>query len=179
MADEASVVIVARMRDEASVGMQKLGATTQKTQFTMQELSSTLTATGSAMAAVGALMSQMDSPMAKTASKFLMIGGAILTTSSAIMTMLPLITKLTASLRSMAIAQTLVHALSGPVGWALLGGAVVGGGIGIASMSRGSQGNTSVINNIQGSVITEREVGEITRREIIKNQDRNSSSGIK
>jgi len=183
MAEEASLLIVARMRDEASGSMASLGQTTQKTSMDMQQMQMTLMATGSALAAVGSLMNQMESPQVKMAAQFFVIAGAIMSTTGAIMTAMPQIAKLTASLRSLAIVQSVIAALSGPGGWAMLGvGAAVGigAGIGISKMTAsGGGGGNTVINNIGGSMITEREVGEITRRSIIKNADQNSSSGVR
>jgi hypothetical protein len=95
--------------------------------------------------------------------------------------MLPYLRQLVTWLRSVAAAKALVNALSGPVGWIGLGLAAGTMGAFAIANSRGGGGGTgqvNVVNNIQGSIITEREVGEITRREIIKVQERNSSSGI-
>ena len=153
MPDEASITIVTRMRDEASQKMKGLTANIQQQAFSAQQLQMTLTATGSALAAVGALMGQMESPVAKLASKWLLTAGAILTTTSAIMAAMPVIRTLTASLRGLAIMQTIVAALSGPIGW---GKIAIGMGIaavatgGIIALSRagsggGSAGGTQIV----------------------------------
>ena len=118
---EAEVAIVARMRDEATPKLKQMGQQVQQTQMSADNLKMTLTATGAAMSAVGALIARMDSPMAKAASNFFIIGGAILTTTSAIMQMLPMLTQLIASLRSLAIVQAVLQAFSGPGGWIALG----------------------------------------------------------
>ena len=180
---EAGVTVVLRMRDEASSKMETFGQTTQQTQIKAIQMNAALTAMGSAFTAVGALLGQLDNPMAKVASKFLITGGAILTTTSAVIQMLPYIRQLITHIRTLAIAQGILQALSGPAGWIGLGIAA-GAGVGIAVATRGGGGGggvstTVVNNNIQGSVITERELGEISRREIIKGQERNNTSGVR
>ncbi len=180
MANEAGVTVVLRMRDEASAQMDGFGQTTQAAQIEALQMNVALTAMGSALTAVGALLGQVDNQAAKTASIFLITAGAILTTTSAIIQSFPYILQLIAHLRTMAVTQAILSALSGPAG--LIGlGIAAGAGIGIAVATRGGGGaisTTVVNNNIQGSVITERELGEISRREIIKGQERNNTSGI-
>ncbi len=119
--DEAIVTIVAKMRDEASPAMKNLGTQTQSTDMAMRDFRMSLVAVGSALTAVGSLVGKMDNPVAKMASNWLLTAGAIMSTVSAILWMIPNIQKLIAALRSMAIAQAIVKALSGPVGWAQLG----------------------------------------------------------
>lgn len=128
MANEAATTIVLRMRDEASDDMQRFGQATQQAQIKSLQLNSALTAMGSAFTAVGSLIGQIDSPLAKTASTFLLTGGAILSTVAAIGTMMPFLRGLITSLRSLAIAQVVVQALSGPAGWA-----TVAVGMGVAA----------------------------------------------
>lgn len=181
MANEAGVTVVLRMRDEASAQMEHFGETTQQAQIESLQMGVALTAMGGAFTAVGSLIGQLDSPVAKMASNFLMVGGAIMTTTSAVIMMLPYLRQLVAQLRNVAIAQAIVRALSGPAGWIGLGIAAGAAG-GIAIATRGGGGGASQVtvnNNIQGTVITERELGDITRREIIKGQERNATSGIK
>lgn len=121
MANEAVVTIVAQMRDEASAKMKGLTETAKDSQQTMQNLQIGVVAVGSALAAMGSLLGQIDSPAAKMASNFLLITGAISSTAGAIMTAIPVIKQLITWLRSLAVVQTLVKALSGPVGWGQIG----------------------------------------------------------
>ena len=149
MANEAATTIVLRMKDEASVQMQKFGQTTQAAEIKSLQLNAALTAMGGALTAVGSLLGQLDNPLAKTASTFLMTGGAILMTASAIGTMLPYIRNLITSLRSLAIAQTLVAALTGPVGWARIGiglGVAAAATAGIIAATGGFGGGGQTVN---------------------------------
>jgi len=182
MANEAAVTVVLRMQDEASTQMENFGKTTQQATIESLQMNVALTAMGSAFTAVGSLVSQLDNPVAEMAGNFLMTAGAIMTTVSAVIMMLPYLRQLVAHLRNVAISQAIVRALSGPAGWIGLGIAA-GAGVGIAVATMGGGGGPSQVtvvnNNIQGTVITERELGEITRREILKGQERNATSGIK
>lgn len=183
MANEAAVTVVMRMRDEASQGMQQFGKTTQQAQIEAIQFNAALTAMGSALTGVGSLIGQIDNSAAKMASTFLVTGGAILSTTSAIIQAIPYIKQLTSSLRNMAIAQALVKALSGPAGWLTLGaGAIIGGGVayGISRTTQSPrQAGPTVNNYIQGSVVTERQVGQLSRQSIVQNQSRNATSGIR
>jgi len=154
MANEAATTIVLRMRDEASDQMATFGQTTQQAEIASLQFNAALTAVGGALTAVGSLLGQLDSPLAKTASTFLTTGGAILMTVAAISTMLPYIRNLITSLRSLAIVQTIVAALSGPIGWAKIG---IGLGIagaataGIIAMTGGFGGGRNEAVTIQTS----------------------------
>jgi hypothetical protein len=183
MANEAATTVVLRMRDEASAGMETFGRSTTEARLQSLELNSALTAMGSALTAVGSLLNQTDNQLAKNAATFITTAGAILSTAAAIGQTLPYIRQLITQLRTLAIAQAVVKALSGPVGLigvGLAAGAAVGVGAALATRGGGGNVQTTVVNNnVQGSVITERRLGEITRQEIIKGQERNNTSGIR
>jgi len=150
MAEEAAITIVTRMRDEASPKLQKFGQNLEAQAFSAQQLQMSLVAAGSAMAAMGSLMSQLDSPAAKVAGTFLVTAGAIMSTTSAIMLAMPEIKKLIGTLRALAIVQTIVAALTGPVGWARIAiglGVAAAGAAGIVAMTGGfSRGGGTTVN---------------------------------
>jgi len=153
MADEVSTVMVLRMRDEASAQMTAFAGTTEQATVASLDFAMTLTAVGGALTAVGALVNQIDDPTAKLAATFIMTGGAILTTTSAIIHMIGPIRNLITWLRSLAVTQALVKALSGPVGWAQLGvGLAIAGAAtaGIYAMTGGFGGGRTTTVNIQG-----------------------------
>lgn len=156
MADEAGITIVARMRDEASDKMKVMNQNVQQVQFSQQQLQQALTATGGALTAVGSLMGMVGGEAGKTAAIFVTTAGAILSTVGAIMAALPMLKAMIASLRTMAIVQTLVAALSGPVGW---GRIAIGLGIAaaatagiVALANRGGGATTNVSINSQAFV---------------------------
>lgn len=184
MAQEAAVTVVMRMRDEASQGMQTFGKNTQQAQIESIQLNSALTAMGSALTGVGSLLNQLDSPMAKVAATTITTAGAILSTASAITQALPYIKQLTSSLRNLAVAQAIVKALSGPAGWLTLGAGLAVGGAAAYGITRTMQPaarptGVTVNNYVQGSVVTERQLNNTTRRSIVLNQSRNATSGIR
>jgi len=153
MADEVSTVMVLRMRDEASSQMKQFAGTTQEAALASLDFKMTLTAVGGALTAVGALVNQIDNPTAKLAATFLMTGGAIMTTASAILQMIGPIKQLITWLRTLAVTQAIVKALSGPVGWAQIGiGLAVAGAAtaGIMAMTGGFGGGGATNVNIQG-----------------------------
>lgn len=173
MANEAATTIVLRMQDEASTQMQQFGQNTQQAEIQAIQLNAALTAMGSAFTAIGSLIGQLENPLAKTASTFLMTGGAILTTVAAIGTMLPYIRQLVTSLRGLAIAQAIVAALSGPVGWARLGiglgvAAAATAGIIAATGGFGGRGGGTTVNfrtdAFMGSDADARKFAEKTQR---------------
>lgn len=182
MADEASVAIVARMTDEASPEMENLGRTMEQTSLKTLDMRMSMLAMGGAMSAVGGLLRQIDNPTAKAASNFLMIASAVMMSAAAIQQLIPIIQQATAAMRSMAIVKGVLAALSGPAGWAMLGaGAAVGVGAtyGIMRATGGSGAGPTQNIYVQGSIISERELSDITRRNIVDTQHRNANkSGI-
>ena len=153
MADEVSTVMVLRMRDDASTQMNNFAVTTEQATMASLDFQMTLTAVGGALTAVGALVNQIDDPTAKLAAPFLMTGGAMMTTASAIISMLPHIRALITWLRTLAVTQAIVRALSGPAGWAQLGaGLAIAGAAtaGIYEMTGGFGGGRTTTVNIQG-----------------------------
>lgn len=237
MGEEASVAIIARMHDEASPGMQQLAQSTEQVQLKSINTTMALSAMGSALSSVGGLLRQIDSPSAKMLANTLHIASAVVMSATAFARLIPLIIQATSAMRSMAIVQTILKALSGPGGWAMLGiGAAVGVGATAGIMRATSQpvlqaatpaqpsilparqisgpaqplnfpagqipgaGNAlegrslqMVINqpapssqttitqhyHIAGSIITERELSETVRRQIVNTQTRNAGkSGI-
>ena len=143
MADEAAVAVVMRMRDEASADLVNLGGTMAQTEAKAFQMNLALTSIGASLTAVGSLVNQLDNPIAKMGATFLMTAGAMMTTVSAIIQMLPYLRSLVTMLRSVAVAQAIVAALTGPVGWAKIGiGLAVAGAAtaGIVAMTGGFGG---------------------------------------
>ncbi len=143
MLTEAIIAIVAKMRDEASPKMKNLGETTKTTNTNLKDLKLGLVAVGSAFTSVGSLINRIDNPTAKLAADFLLTAGAIASTAGAIITMIPVIKSLITWLRSLALVQTLVKALSGPAGWAQLA-------IGLGVAGAAFAGTTALMNSAGG-----------------------------
>jgi len=183
MADEAVVTMVARMRDEgASAGLRSMGNTVASETMRLNDFRMTLVATGSALTAIGSLANRSNNEFLKQASTWLMVAGAMSTTTGAILHMIPMVTRLTASLRQMAVVQAILKALSGPAGWVTLGvGAAVGvGAVAAINASNRSDRAGGVVNiNVQGSVITERELVGKVKQGLVLNGQRNNGTGIR
>ena len=143
MLTEAIIAIVAKMRDEASPKMEKLGTTTKTANLNMRDLKLSLVAIGSAFTSIGSLVNRIDNPLAKMGADFLLTAGAIFSTAGAIITIIPVIKSLITWLRSLALVQTLVKALSGPAGWAQL---AAGLAIGAAAYA----GTSALMNSAGG-----------------------------
>lgn len=120
----ADLLIVARMRDEASQQMERLGDTVSRTEFEALQAQAAFTAMGSALTAVGSLLNQIDDPAAKMAANFISIGGAILATAGAIGIAIPQVLKLVTALKGLVTIQTLLVALTGPLGLAVIAAAI-------------------------------------------------------
>ena len=180
--DEAQIAIVARMRDEASPQMQHLGRTAEVTGQKMITMQQSAMITSSALSSMGSLLRQIDNPLAKTMSNFLMIASAVLMSYSAMVRLIPVIKQVTAALQAQAAVRAVLAALSGPAGWAMLGvGAAVGVGatVGITRATRSREEGPTQTIYVQGSIISERELSDIARRNIVHTQQRNAGkSGI-
>lgn len=172
MANEAAVTMVMRMRDEASPKLKNVGKTMEQTQVQSLQFGLALTTLGSAMSALGGLLGQIDNPMAKMGQQFLMIGSAAILSISAIAQLIPLLGGLTKALRSAAIAQAFLAAVSGVGIPALLAGLAIGAGAAVAitaatggfSGGGGGAGNVTHVN-INGPVMgNEQEARQFARK---------------
>jgi hypothetical protein len=104
--------------------------------------------------------------------------GALMTAFSTAVQFVRSIQRVTAALKGQAVMQALVNALTGPGGWAKLavGGALAFGAVaGINAMTKNEQ-KVTIENKIQ---IDGKQLGTAAKREIILNQQRNNTSGIK
>jgi hypothetical protein len=118
---EAVINITTRMRDDASVKSKGFTETLREQRKEAYGLRMSLMSVGSTLTSVGALMTQLNSPAAQLAGKFLLTAGALASTASAIIGVIPLVKTLITWLKSLAITQSIVQALSGPAGWVTLG----------------------------------------------------------
>ena len=173
MADEAAVNLIMRMRDEASDDIANLGTNMAQTEMQAFQFNLALTSIGASLSAVGSLVNQLDNPVAKMGATFLMTAGAMMTTVSAIIQMMPYLRGLVTMLRSVAVAQAIVAALTGPVGWARIGiglGVAAAATAGIVAMTGGfSRGGSTVnINNpvLMGDAATAKQLSRMVKRNI-------------
>ena len=141
---EAIVTIVMRMRDEASA---QIKAVTQKIiehRQQLRELATGAAYVGVTFVAMGAALKQINSPLAQTAGGILTIVGGILSFVGTSVYFIMAVGKIINVLRSLAVVQAIVKALTGPVGWAQLGiglGVAAVATAGIYAMTR-SQGGS-------------------------------------
>ena len=120
----ADLLIVARMRDEASQSMEQLGDTVSRTEFNALQAQTAFIAFGSALTAVGSLLNQVNDPAAKAAGNFITIAGAVFATIGAIGSAIPVVRSLINTLKGLVTVETLLVALTGPVGLATIAAAV-------------------------------------------------------
>ncbi len=148
---EAIVTIVMKMRDEASKQLSAFGNNVVKNRQALRELATGATTVGVSFIALGAALKGINNPMAQTASNLLLIVGGVLSFIGTAGSFISAIGKIINSLKSLAIVQTIVKALSGPVGWAQIGiGLAVAGAAtaGIYAMTRSSGGGGSGGGNV-------------------------------
>lgn len=115
------------------------------------QFNTALTAMGSALTGVGSLLNQIDAPAAKIAGTFITTAGAIISTTSAIIIALPQIRQLITWLRNLGVAQAVVAAMSGPVGWGRLAvglGLAAAGTAAVVGMTGGFSGGGGTTVNI-------------------------------
>ena len=181
MAD-SQLRILMTLKDEASAKMGSFSRQLKEQERAWRSVSLTLTATGGAMTSVGVLLNKLNNDTANQVSNFLIWGGAVASTMGSIIRLLPVLANLARQLKQLAIAQALLKAFSGPVGW-------IGLGVGVAAitgtmLTLRSSGATErrpaqriVIEN--KTILDGRQIGIATRREILLDQERNSTSGFR
>jgi hypothetical protein len=127
---------------------------------------------------MGMMARQSETAIGKNVGTTLMYVGALMTAFSSAVQFVRSIQQVTAALKGQAVMQALVNALTGPGGWAKLavGGALAFGAVaGINAMTKNEQ-KVTIENKIQ---IDGKQLGTAAKREIILNQQRNNTSGIK
>ena len=202
MENEAGLAVVVSMRDQLSGPMQQVGQTMRRTREETVNMRFAMMAVGGVMMHLSSLLNQLDNPLAKNAADFLRMAGYIVMTVNSIALLIPQIRSLITWLRSLAAAQALVGATGTAAGAAGIGGllrsigtgaglgglrggligAGIGAVVGIGAYALSKAGQQTTINNtvnVQGSVITERELGEINRQYLIKKQGRDGTSGLR
>jgi len=181
MADEAAVNIIMRARDEASAEIENMGNTMAQTEVKAFQMNLALTSMGAALTGIGSLVNQLDNPIAKMGATFLMTAGAMMSTVSAIIQMLPYLRGLITTLRGLAIAQAIVAALTGPVGWARIGiglGVAAAATAGIVGMTGGfSGGGTTNVNINAGVLMADSTQAKQLARMVKRNIDEDSRMG--
>lgn len=140
---EAIVTIVMKMRDEASKELQKFGQNVVKNRQALRELATGATTVGVSFIALGSVLKNINNPLAQTVGGVLNLVGGVLAFIGTAGMFISAIGKIVNAMKSLAIIQTIVKALSGPVGWAQIGiGLAVAGAAtaGIYAMTRSSSG---------------------------------------
>lgn len=134
---------------------------------------------------LGSSLQRSNNEMTKSIGNSILLAGTFLSGIGSAMQFISVIQRLTKAYKSLTTAQIIAKAFSGPLGWGTLAvGAAVGVGA-IAASKAMSPSDTAtaargpvIIQNIQGSVVTERQLTENVRRGIIASQQRNATSGI-
>ena len=143
---EAIVTIVMKMRDEATKELQKFSQNVVKNRQALRELATGATTVGVSFIALGSVLKEINNPLAQTVGGVLSLVGGVLAFIGTAGMFISAIGKIVNAMKSLAIIQTIVKALSGPVGWAQIGiGLAVAGAAtaGIYAMTRGSGGGGS------------------------------------
>jgi len=134
------LTVVYKVRDEASKSLQQVKGSTDKAKESFELNSQSLrtmgmnaTVIGITMLSLGQYLEKTNNESAKGIGQMLSFAGATLTSIGAAAHFVAAIIGLTRALRNTAVAQALVNALAGPVGWAVLAGSLaVGAGAAVA-----------------------------------------------
>jgi len=183
MANEATLGILIQANDQATPKLTGLGNTLSENKMAIRELAMGVSFLGVSFASMGIMLKGTNSELGKGIGNTLLMTGAIMTAIGSTVQFISAIAKVVDALRKLAVMEAIVKAFQGPAGWAMLGiGAAVATGAvaGISAMGRGEKrAAVNITNNIQGSVVTDKQIADTIRRELVKTQQRNNTSGIR
>ena len=179
--NNAMLAIILSMKDGASEGLNNFNNNTKKNIASLREMRMGLMALGTTLTSAGSLLNRLDNDMAKSAGGALVWAGSIIATVGGILQMIRYLPGLIAQLRSLAVIQAILNSLAGPGGWAKLavGAAIAGGavyGMNKVMSSNATPQKTTIENKIY---LDSRQLGSSVKKDIILQQQRNSTSGIR
>jgi len=150
-----------------------------------RQLAYGLSSLGTMAVGLGVSLQRSNNEMVKSIGNNVLIAGTFLSGIASALQFITVIQRMTVAWKNLTTAQIIARAFSGPVGWTTLGigAAVAVGTIAASRVSSSSASSTgtrpvTVINNIQGSVVTEKQLTDTVRRQVIQTQQRNGTSGI-
>ena len=178
---ELSVIIKAD--DQFTPTLKRVNTSLRTNMAAVRQLGYGVTYLGASFLAMGFALKQTNSALGQSVGNTLMMVGAIATAIGQSFQFIAAIGKMVVALRTLATWQIITKALSGPWGWAALaGGAAVAGLTIAASTSKVVEKSTTraeskpiIINNY----IDGKKTSGVVRTNIIAEQSRNGTSGIK
>jgi hypothetical protein len=176
--ESSSLGILITATDNATPQLKQLGATVSDNRMELRQLAMGVGFLGMQFSMMGMMARQSETAIGKNVGTTLMYVGALMTAFSTSVQFVRSIQQVTAALKGQAVMQALVNALTGPGGWAKLaiGGAIAIGAVaGINAMTKNEQ-KVTIENKVN---IDGKQLGTAAKREIILNQQRNNTSGIK
>ena len=188
MANEATLALVLKLNDQASAGMDQVSRKMVLNRQAVRDLAQGFTFLGSSLLGVGVALSQSNNEFSKNVGQMAIFVGGLLSAVGSSIQFIFQMQRMIKVLKELAIAQTILQAFSGPKGWATLGiGLAVAGGAvyGINQFTKTTgqaerrTGQTTIINNNVQSVITERDLNEMSRSYVIRKGDQNGNTGVR
>ncbi len=175
---------------QSEIGQKRTIASMRQSQAALRQLAQGVAFLGTTFIGLGSSMSQSNNQMTKSIGNTLLIAGSFMSAIGAAAQFISVIGRMVTVLKALNVQKMISLALTPGVGWAVLaGGAALGVGM-YAGMSKMQSANKEVasssrvqgvtnVYNIRGSVVTEREISDMVRRNTVQTQQRNNTSGIK
>lgn len=188
----ATMADIRRQSQMTVDNMQGMGAQVVANKEAFAELSSGVRYMGTTFLALGVAMQAANNESIKQIGNFVMMAGAVMTVVGSAAGFIDAIGKMVKALRMLRIQQILTQAFAGPAGWITLGvGVAVAGGTiaavsamesrNSAKMTPGAAAGPSITvnQNIQGSVVTERQLTDSVQKGLLLKGQRNSTTGVR
>ncbi len=173
------VSILVSMQDQATPQMANLGKVLTQNRAAFRELAMGVSMLGISFMSMGVALKQVNNPLVQTIGSTLTMAGAVMTAIGTTVQFISAISRTVDALKKLAVAEAVVKAFQGPAGWVTLGigtAVAVGAVAGIKAMTKTE--NITINNHIQGSVVTDKQIAETVRKQVVLTQQRNATSGI-
>ena len=162
-----------------------IGQTVMQNQQAFSDLAMGVNYLGTTFLGLGVAMQMSNDETLKAAGNTMMMVGAIMTAVGSASQFVYAISKMVQALKALRVQQILTQAFSGPKGWIALGvGAAVAGGAiyGVSKMESGATrtAQPKFAATIENKVyLDSKQIGAAARKDIVLQQQRNNTSGVR
>jgi vacuolar-type H+-ATPase subunit I/STV1 len=183
MASIGELSVIIKANDQFTPTLKKVNTSLRTNMAAVRQLGYGITYLGTSFLAMGFALKQSNSALGQTVGNMMMTVGAIATAIGSSFQFIAAIGKMVNALRTLATWQMITKALSGPWGWAALAGAVAVAGVSISATNKKVAETTTSKSKVSPVIINNfidgKKVSGVVRTNIIADQNRNGTSGIR
>lgn len=177
--DTAELAVIVSMQEDVSSQMPRVTNSLVQSKAAIRELSMGVMYMGSMFMGLSVAMEKSNNETVKNVGSMLAIAGGIAMAAGSAAQFVSAAARIVSALRAINLQLLIQNALSGPKGWLVLGGAVAAAGAAYYGMNKATGSSNQQVTIENKVVLDGRQIGSASKRQIILNQQRNGTSGIR